>query len=305
MSGVAILTGRAAVQQCNCLGRYMLATGRSKAPIDWVEADWGPWSPMRADPQSNVGHFFDNAGLRIEAPQEVKPATVDEIVAEMEQQGRVPMSGLMTSPRTDLKAAFEGRFSNVVKGPPRAHAFLDGTGRYREWMSVAASEAEALVDLFRRMNAYADEQIAMGHTVLIWRIALETQDAGAKGWKTYARLVITDRAPETLDYGDAGPAIGVLPAWRHYVSHKRVEAARIARIEKGVATHMDRERPITRLEFGPDADRVVDFMADPDPALFSRHIPQVGDYLVRYPDGYLSISPRKAFEEGYTVEIGG
>jgi hypothetical protein len=31
-----------------------------------------------------------------------------------------------------------------------------------------------------------------------------------------------------------------------------------------------------------------------------KHAPQVGGYYVRYPDGYESWSPAKAFEEGYT-----
>lgn len=31
-----------------------------------------------------------------------------------------------------------------------------------------------------------------------------------------------------------------------------------------------------------------------------RYFPQPGDYLVQYDDGYRSISPRKAFEDGYT-----
>lgn len=38
-----------------------------------------------------------------------------------------------------------------------------------------------------------------------------------------------------------------------------------------------------------------------DPALFSRYIPVPGDYYVVYEDGYESISPRKAFEEGYVA----
>jgi hypothetical protein len=34
---------------------------------------------------------------------------------------------------------------------------------------------------------------------------------------------------------------------------------------------------------------------------FGRGSPAVGDYLVRYePEGYLSWSPKKAFEDGYT-----
>lgn len=32
-----------------------------------------------------------------------------------------------------------------------------------------------------------------------------------------------------------------------------------------------------------------------------RHNPQTGGYLVMYIDGYVSYSPAKAFEEGYTL----
>jgi hypothetical protein len=35
-------------------------------------------------------------------------------------------------------------------------------------------------------------------------------------------------------------------------------------------------------------------------AVVSRYFPQPGDYYVVYDDGYKSISPQKAFEEGYT-----
>lgn len=31
-----------------------------------------------------------------------------------------------------------------------------------------------------------------------------------------------------------------------------------------------------------------------------KHTPAVGDYYVMYEDGYTSVSPAKAFEEGYT-----
>jgi hypothetical protein len=35
-------------------------------------------------------------------------------------------------------------------------------------------------------------------------------------------------------------------------------------------------------------------------AVVSRYFPKPGDYLVVYEDGYRSISPAKAFEDGYT-----
>ena len=38
-----------------------------------------------------------------------------------------------------------------------------------------------------------------------------------------------------------------------------------------------------------------------DISWFDKHEPRVGGYLVAYDDGYISFSPAKAFEEGYTL----
>jgi hypothetical protein len=35
------------------------------------------------------------------------------------------------------------------------------------------------------------------------------------------------------------------------------------------------------------------------PDVFKRAHPKIGDYLVRYEDGYVSWSPKKTFEKGY------
>jgi len=37
-----------------------------------------------------------------------------------------------------------------------------------------------------------------------------------------------------------------------------------------------------------------------DPKLFSRYMPTTGDFYVVYADGYKSISPEKAFKDGYS-----
>lgn len=37
-----------------------------------------------------------------------------------------------------------------------------------------------------------------------------------------------------------------------------------------------------------------------EPEMFARYTPVPGDYYVVYPDGYKSISPKAAFEDGYT-----
>jgi len=72
-----------------------------------------------------------------------------------------------------------------------------------------------------------------------------------------------------------------------YKSHKIVEAAEIVQ-------HGD-EFVVVR-----GADGVEQTIAVPE-NFAARGEPSNGDYLVRYlPDGYLSWSPRAAFEDGYT-----
>ena len=38
------------------------------------------------------------------------------------------------------------------------------------------------------------------------------------------------------------------------------------------------------------------------PGMFVRYTPVIGDYYVVYADGYAAISPKAAFEEGYTLK---
>jgi hypothetical protein len=74
---------------------------------------------------------------------------------------------------------------------------------------------------------------------------------------------------------------------RKFASHKVVEAAKITHFEEPahLVVHSD--------EVGKGA------VVDVPESTFARYKPVPGDYLVRYADGYLSISPAKAFEEGY------
>jgi hypothetical protein len=78
--------------------------------------------------------------------------------------------------------------------------------------------------------------------------------------------------------------------WPEYESHKVVRAAKIVKIEEipGIGT-----------------GRVI--TVDPGDHIWERFEPnlanmpaKVGDWAMLYPDGYKSISPAKAFEEGYT-----
>lgn len=68
-----------------------------------------------------------------------------------------------------------------------------------------------------------------------------------------------------------------------YKCHKEVHALRIRSIRGNV------------LSFWEDWFAPLDV----DPAMFARYVPVPGDYYVVYEDGYRSISPRKAFEDGY------
>jgi len=75
----------------------------------------------------------------------------------------------------------------------------------------------------------------------------------------------------------------------HYQSRKVVAAAQI--------------RMVTVIE-GGDVDMVIEGGGDVHGARMSamavsRYLPIVGDWLMIYPDGYVSISPRPAFEDGY------
>lgn len=76
---------------------------------------------------------------------------------------------------------------------------------------------------------------------------------------------------------------------RKFRSHKIVEAAQVVGI--------DREHNQVRLSDGPGQFHHLDVPA----SFFALGVPQMDDYLVRYEDGYLSWSPKKAFEEGYTA----
>lgn len=74
-----------------------------------------------------------------------------------------------------------------------------------------------------------------------------------------------------------------------YKSHKIVQAAKITSTED-VGTE-GRRSLLLNLDDGDDHEC--------NAAMLVRYTPKAGDYLVKYGDGYLSISPKAAFEEGY------
>jgi hypothetical protein len=81
---------------------------------------------------------------------------------------------------------------------------------------------------------------------------------------------------------------------RKWRSHKVVEAEEIAAVEI--------DRGNIKAAGGRIAVRGGEVIHVPG-GFFARNTPTEGDFLVRYPDGYLSWSPRRQFEEGYS-EVG-
>lgn len=73
-----------------------------------------------------------------------------------------------------------------------------------------------------------------------------------------------------------------------YQSHKRVMAEKIISVAAKDADGAVR----VQLNDGT----ILDLPSE----MTVRYSPQIGDYLVQYEDGYRSISPQKAFEDGYT-----
>lgn len=76
-----------------------------------------------------------------------------------------------------------------------------------------------------------------------------------------------------------------------YQSHKQVHALKILAVDRaadGLSYWITFEEQMTYAPIKVAGD------------IFARYFPQPGDYYVVYEDGYKSISPAKAFEEGYT-----
>lgn len=82
-----------------------------------------------------------------------------------------------------------------------------------------------------------------------------------------------------------------MATWVEYRSHKIVEARPIVAItEKGEG---NRERLLWL-----DTETKEVFIPS-EPVMMERA--HVGDYAIRYKEGYRSISPKAVFEEGYTA----
>ena len=86
---------------------------------------------------------------------------------------------------------------------------------------------------------------------------------------------------------DTQPAIEM----PRYKCHKEVQALKIG---EGLKIHPDGSATLPILDSGFEPVTV-------EKEVVSRYLPMPGDYLVIYEDGYRSISPAKAFEDGYTL----
>jgi hypothetical protein len=83
--------------------------------------------------------------------------------------------------------------------------------------------------------------------------------------------------------------------WPKFVSHKVVQAAPIVSIGEKTSPGTVRV-----LVVEPNGDGVCETFAPTEPAMADRA--EVGGYAVIYDDGFKSVSPKKAFEEGYTPQ---
>jgi hypothetical protein len=88
--------------------------------------------------------------------------------------------------------------------------------------------------------------------------------------------------------------------WPAYQCHKRVRAMKISRIEP-------KDNPDVTGNSAAESYGAFIFPVEKqcgtlsvDDSFMTKHHPQVGGYIVVYDDGYMSYSPAKAFEEGYT-----
>ena len=82
-----------------------------------------------------------------------------------------------------------------------------------------------------------------------------------------------------------------------YKCHKQVRAFKISQIEQGKANEPTPYHggSYWLLSTPPNGHAV-----EVPVAYMNKHDPAIGGYFVAYEDGYISYSPAKAFEDGYT-----
>jgi hypothetical protein len=80
--------------------------------------------------------------------------------------------------------------------------------------------------------------------------------------------------------------------WTKFKSHKEVEATKIVGVQRNSPTEV-----VLLIDTG-EGNGAVEAFAPTEPGMALRV--DVGDYAIRYPDGFRSVSPAKQFEEGYS-----
>lgn len=78
--------------------------------------------------------------------------------------------------------------------------------------------------------------------------------------------------------------------WPRYQSHRHVQATPIIRI--------DQADDLPLLFVDPSEGRTAEEPFFPSEPAIARRA-QIGDFAVRYQDGYLSLCPRRSFLDGY------
>jgi hypothetical protein len=99
----------------------------------------------------------------------------------------------------------------------------------------------------------------------------------------YSQVLITRKPGDNMN--------PVLPL---YECHKKVRAAKITDVR-----YQDPEQSVLTLDPG-DGSKIEIWVRN---GFIAKHNPQAGGYYVMYEDGYVSYSPAKAFEEGYSLSV--
>lgn len=104
---------------------------------------------------------------------------------------------------------------------------------------------------------------------------------------------LTTEVKEILFCGSEDQLVHIREVMAEYQCFKVVQAAEIKAVQE-----FDEQSALPLVIGIPGTDVELPYIASPE--LISRYIPEVGDYLVLYENDYVSISPKAAFEEGYS-----
>jgi len=102
--------------------------------------------------------------------------------------------------------------------------------------------------------------------------------------------------------GDDGATVHIREVMAEYQCFKVVQAAEIKDVKS-----MDEQQNLSLIIGIPGTDIDLPYIASQ--ALIARYTPVAGDYIALYENDYVSISPKKVFEEGYNkiefADVGG